>query len=355
MRAMSDRIAIDEISCSVDDNSMPQDEDFPSLHIPERWLPVPQSISPEARAVLGRAAQTPFGWYPYPELSDARGWMHYADVANANMTAMIAAAPERGDDAEFEVLNLGAFSCFRISSTSVADCEAERVLFELHGGGLIAGGGELCRIMASRASARTGATVYGPDYRMPPTHPFPAPLDDCEAAYRHVLENHKPEHIVVHGGSAGGNLAAALILRLKTGGLPLPAGLVLETPELDLTESGDTFKTNEVIDVVLQRGLLPVNRLYANGHDLGHPFLSPLFGDFSAGWPPTLLTAGTRDLFLSNAVRMLHRLRAAEAPVELLVYEAMPHGGFFGTPEDRVVQNDVLQFAQRCWTGRVDV
>ena len=129
----------------------------------------------------------------------------------------------------------------------------------------------------------------------------------------------------------------------------LPAGLVLETPQLDLTESGDSFQTNEVIDVVLQHGLGPVNRLYANGHDLASPLLSPLFGDFSGGWPPTLLTAGTRDLFLSNAVRMLHRLRDAGSAVELLVYEAMPHGGFFGTPEDQRVRRDVQRFTQRCW------
>ena len=207
--------------------------------------------------------------------------------------------------------------------------------------------------MAGRLAARTGATVYAPDYRMPPHHPYPVPLDDCVAAYRHVIDLHGADRVVVHGNSAGGNLAAALVLRLKAEGLPLPAGLVLETPELDLTESGDSFQTNRVLDVVLQDGLMPANRLYANGHALDDPFLSPLFGDFSGGWPRTLLTAGTRDLFLSNAVRMLHRLRAVGAPVELLVYEAMPHGGFFGTPDDRRVQQDVLQFAKACWQEQI--
>lgn len=144
-------------------------------------------------------------------------------------------------------------------------------------------------------------------------------------------------------------MAGALILRAKAEGLPLPASLILETPELDLTKSGDSFQTNAIIDVVLQRSLTPVNRFYANGHDLADPYLSPLLGDFSGGWPPSLLTAGTRDMFLSNAVRMLHRLRAAAAPAELLVYEAMPHGGFFGTPEDRTVARDIKEFAQRYW------
>ena len=56
---------------------------------------------------------------------------------------------------------------------------------------------------------------------------------------------------------------------------------------------------------------MPANLLYAGGHDLAHPYLSPLFGDFTRGFPPTFLQSGTRDLFLSNTVRMHRALRAA--------------------------------------------
>ena len=328
---------------------MEDPEAQPALRVPERLIAAPHSISAEARAVLGRAAETPFSWPPHPGPNDMEGWMRYAVGANANMRTMIHALPEPGDDAPFESMNLGSFNCFRCEGSVKESASSRRVLFQVHGGALIAGGGDLCRIMASRAALRMEAIVYAPDYRLPPQFPFPAALDDCVAAYRHVLGLHEPGQIVVQGSSAGGNLAAALTLRAKAEGLPLPAGLVLETPQLDLTESGDSFQTNEVIDVVLQHGLGPVNRLYANGHDLANPLLSPLFGDFSGGWPPTLLTAGTRDLFLSNAVRMLHRLRDAGSAVELLVYEAMPHGGFFGTPEDQRVRRDVQRFTQRCW------
>lgn len=320
--------------------------------IPERSIPVPNSLSAEARTVLGRAAATPMEWPPYPEPEDVTGWLRYAEAANANMLAMIKALPEPGDDAGCVVLEVGGSSCFHFPGTPDAGEDRGNVLFHVHGGALIGGGGDLCRIMAGRWAAKTGASVYAPDYRMPPLHPYPVPLDDCLAAYRLVLARHDAEQIVIHGNSAGGNLAAALVLRLKAEGIPLPGGLILETPELDLTESGDSFQTNRILDIVLQQGLMPANRLYANGHALEDRFLSPLFGEFAGGWPPTLLTAGTRDLFLSNAVRMLHRLRDANAAVELLVYEAMPHGGFFGTPEDKRVQNDVIAFAKRCWAQR---
>ena len=64
--------------------------------------------------------------------------------------------------------------------------------------------------------------------------------------------------------------------------------------------------------MVLPARLMQMNLLYAGGADLAHPYLSPLFGDVS-GFPPTLLQAGTRDLFLSNAVRMHRKLRDAPA------------------------------------------
>jgi epsilon-lactone hydrolase len=191
----------------------------------------------------------------------------------------------------------------------------------------------------------TGMIHWAVDYRMPPLHPYPTPLDDCMAVYRALLDRRAPQDIFVGGGSAGGNLAAALIARAKDEGLPMPAGLVLMTPEVDLTESGDSFTTNLGIDNVLGR-LMQTNLLYANGHDLTHPYLSPLFADVT-GFPPTFLQAGTRDLFLSNTVRMHRKLRSAGVDAELHIWEAMPHGGFGGAPEDIEIRLELRRFLDR--------
>jgi monoterpene epsilon-lactone hydrolase len=135
------------------------------------------------------------------------------------------------------------------------------------------------------------------------------------------------------------------VLRAKDEGLPMPAALVLLTPQLDLTESGDSFHTNLGIDII--GPLMPMNRFYANGHDLAHPYLSPLFGD-ATGFPPTFLQTGTRDLFLSNTVRMHRKLLAAGVQTELHVFEAMPHGGFGGnTPEDAELAAEVKRFSEQ--------
>jgi epsilon-lactone hydrolase len=190
---------------------------------------------------------------------------------------------------------------------------------------------------------------HGVDYRMPPEYPFPAALDDAVSAYRDLLARYDPARIVVSGRSAGGNLAAALMLRAKVERLAMPAGLILLSPEVDLTESGDSFQTNRLIDVVLPGSLMASNRLYAGAADLSDPLLSPLFGDL-AGFPPTLLQAGTRDLFLSNTVRLHRRLRDAGVAADLHVFEAMPHGGFTGsTPEDEDLDREISRFLARCW------
>jgi len=236
-----------------------------------------------------------------------------------------------------------------VNPDRVSPGAAGRVYLDIHGGGLFMGGGECCEAMALLNADRIAALTWSVDYRMPPEHPYPAALDDCVTAYRALLRTHRPQDIIVGGTSGGGNLAAALVLRARDEGLLLPAAVVLLTPEVDLTESGDSFQTILGIDSVLTQTLISASQLYAAGHDLAHPYLSPLFGDFTKGFPPTFLQSGTRDLFLSNTVRMHRALRAADVPAELHVFEAMPHGGFGGTREDAELDAELRRFVDSHW------
>jgi len=119
--------------------------------------------------------------------------------------------------------------------------------------------------------------------------------------------------MAIVGTSTGGGMTLAMILRAKQEGLALPAAIAPGTPWSDLTETGDSYKTNEWLDNVLvsYSGYLShAAALYANGHDMKDPQLSPIYGDFH-GFPPAILTTGTRDLFLSNTVRTHRKLREA--------------------------------------------
>ena len=94
----------------------------------------------------------------------------------------------------------------------------------------------------------------------------------------------------------------------------------------DATKTGDSFYTNEMVDNVLvsRDGFCDAaTAVYAHGHDLKDPLISPVYGDMH-GFPPAILTTGTRDLLLSNTVRAHRALRAAGVEAELEVYGASP-------------------------------
>jgi hypothetical protein len=133
-----------------------------------------------------------------------------------------------------------------------------------------------------------------------------------------------PKNIAVFGTSAGGALTLEVILRAKEKGVPLPGAISAGTPMSDVTKTGDSFYTNELVDKVLvsRDGFCDAATVvYANGHDLKDPLLSPVNGDMH-GFPPAIPTTGTRDLLLSNTVRSHRALRAAGVEAQLEVYEA---------------------------------
>jgi len=277
-----------------------------------------------------------------PALDDTDTWLELIEFGNQFVC-------ERFGGANLPVMSqlqeIGGVPVYVLRGCDVLDDDTGPLYIDIHGGALIIGAGEACDLMAQARSLTTGMITWAPDYRMPPLHPYPAALDDLMAIYRAALKVRDPDHIVVAGTSAGGNLAAALLLRARDEGLAIPGSLVLLSPEVDLTESGDTFQTLAQASNTLS-SLMQINHLYAHGADLADPYLSPLFGDLT-GFPPTFVQSGTRDLFLSNAVRFHRKLRSAGVEAELHVWEAMPHGGFAGSPEDLEVEIELRHFLDK--------
>ena len=149
-----------------------------------------------------------------------------------------------------------------------------------------------------------------------------------------LLKTYDPKNIGVFGSSTGGGMTLALVLMLKDQGLPLPGAIAAQTPWSDMAEIGDTYFTNRYTDNVLvtyDGWLDDAARVYANGHDLKDPYLSPVYGDYS-NFPPTLLISGTRDLFLSNTVRVQEKLLKEDVEVSLIVYEGQSHVQYYSAP-----------------------
>jgi monoterpene epsilon-lactone hydrolase len=306
--------------------------------------PIPASVSAEARTSIAAGVQRLATLEERPTPADTAAWKAEIALMDRAREPMIDAifrvsdaAVERREIAGVEV-GVGTPRTMR---------HPGRALLKIHGGGFTNLGGRYVEADAARSATDGGCMAYSVDYRMPPDHPYPVPLDDCVAVYRELLKSYEPARIVVAGASAGGNLAGALALKVRDLGLPMPAGLGMLTPVTDLSGGGDTWETNYGFDYVLaNRGVGGIG-LYANGHDLKDPYLSPLFGDFTKGFPPTFLQSGTRDRLLSDTVRMHRALLAAGIDAELHVWEAMPHGSFGGAPEDLEVQAQFQKFVDR--------
>jgi epsilon-lactone hydrolase len=323
----------------------------PTVHVPARDIPVPTSVSKEAQAFLALGViGPPTEW---PELDDVNGWRTtIAAAEEVILTTILGREPTAANAAaDVDEVDIDGVRVYVITPDGTPP-DDRRVYLEFHGGGFIYCAGAICRSTAIDTANYVGARVWSVDYRMPPDHAYPAALDDCITAYRALLNERLPEEIIVGGVSAGGNLAAATILRARDEGLPMPAAAVLMTPGVDLTASGDTWHTNLGLDAVLTGSYTTPFQLYAAGHDLSDPYLSPLYGDFTKGFPPTILTSGTRDLLLSDTVRMHRALHTAGVPTELHVWEAAGHSMFFGrAPEDTERNREVRRFMHEHWTG----
>lgn len=203
---------------------------------------------------------------------------------------------------------------------------AHRTVLYLHGGGYVAGSAATHRGLASSFVRAGHARVLLPDYRLAPEHRFPAALDDALATYRWLLDvdGVDPARVAFAGDSAGGGLAVALAVAARDAGLPLPAGLALLSPWVDLTGSGASVVENDHHDIWLDGTLIePAGRLYAPD-DPADPLASPLFADLT-GLPPMLVHVGTHEVLLDDARRLVTRARQQGVDASVGEFDGLWH------------------------------
>jgi epsilon-lactone hydrolase len=293
--------------------------------LPARALPVPETASPALQAMI--AAPLPSWWNRHPK--SAQEWKDFVQQRAALSVKAVAALRETMH-LKVESTIIGGVGAFIVSPSEIPEANRNRLLIHVHGGGYVFGPGEAGLPEALLMAGRGLFKVISIDYRMPPDFPYPAAIDDAMAVYKEILKTTDARKIGIFGTSTGGGMTMAMVLRAKTEGLPLPGAIAPGTPWSDMTKTGDTYFTNEMVDDVLVSNdgwLADAAALYANGHDLKDPMLSPIYGDLK-GFPPTILTTGTRDLFLSNTVRVHRKLREAGVIADLLVFEGLSHAQY---------------------------
>ena len=299
--------------------------------VPAKSVPVPTTVSPQMQAIIGQPLRT--NWDKPPTTPE--GWKQLADSIATTVAPQIPAMAERMD-VKIESSTMSGVHVYTITPNKIPAENRKRVAVHVHGGCYVLNPREAALPEAIFMAGFAHMKVISVDYRMPPDAFYPAALDDAMAVYKEVIKKNKPKNVAVFGSSAGGALTLEMMLRAKRDQLPMPGAIAPGTPMSDVTKQGDTFKTNAMVDNVLVSpdGFCDAATVfYANGHDLKDPMLSPVYGDVK-GFPPTILTSGTRDLLLSNTVRMHRALRQAGTEAVLQVFEGQSHAQFYR--DDRV-------------------
>lgn len=131
-----------------------------------------------------------------------------------------------------------------------------RVMLYVHGGAYFFGSVDEHRYQMQRHARKLRARVFAPRYRLAPQFPFPCGLQDCLAAYLHLLTVQEPSDIILAGDSAGGGMVVSMLVTLRDRGLPLPAGAVLISPWVDLTHSFPSVDGSNEFDYIPAHGFM---------------------------------------------------------------------------------------------------
>lgn len=201
-----------------------------------------------------------------------------------------------------------------------------------HQGGFVIGDLDSCDTFCSKLSADLGAVVVSVDYRLAPEYRYPAQADDADEAWAWVVEHAESlgidtRKLVVCGDSAGGQMSATLVQRLRDQGAAVqPAAQVLVYPGVDYTADdgsmvscADTFPLT--VDMIDWFG----EHAFTDAQDRADPALSPAHAASLAGLPPAIVVTAGFDPLRDQGIAYALALRAAGVHVIDRCEDALSH------------------------------
>jgi acetyl esterase/lipase len=295
-----------------------------------RTLPPPAAASDALRSAIANTPQPSVANHIQNNtFTTTKDWDQFIATRNETEEQQADVLAERFA-VVIEESEIAGVPVYSLTPAEVEPVNEDRLFVHVHGGAYVLFARRAALPEAILIAHRARIPALSIDYRMPPEHPFPAAIEDVVAVWESLLQDRPAKSMALGGSSAGGGLTLASTLRFKELGLETPGALWAGTPWADLSDTSDSLHTNEGIDrtLVAYTGVLEgAAKLYAAGRDLRTPLISPVYGDF-AGFPPTYLVTGTRDLFLSDVARVHRKMRVAGVVADLNVYEGSAHGDY---------------------------
>lgn len=288
------------------------------------YVHVPTTVSPQAQEFL-RTLPNPALKPAFPDPADIAGWNKLQAWADADGKAK--SAPLLSRHAYTATPDeLGGVPVLEVCAAGWKD--NGKVLVYTHGGAHVMYSAASSLGRAVIAAHETGLRVISVDYTLAPHVKFNQMSDQVVSAIQALLaRGQRIADTAIYGDSSGGGLAAAVVLKMRDRGLGMPAAAVLASPWLDVTPSGDTETTLHDADPnqLYEKHTRYAAAAFADPADQKHPYASPVYGDFSKGFPPTLIQGGLKEVLLSGFVRFYQALDIAGVPVKLDLYEGMIH------------------------------
>jgi acetyl esterase/lipase len=268
--------------------------------------------------LLGRLAQY---WEPVRNLFATEVDLQQLRDAAEQLHAQFPPPPE----VTVRPVNTGGVPSFLVG----ADLDPPPTMLFLHGGGYVMGSAFGYRGLAGALALAAEASVVVPEYRLAPEHPFPAAIEDALRTYMWMVDNGTPPAgLTLAGDSAGAGLAMSLLVSLQQQDLPLPGGVALMSPGIDL--SFDEITEVPVIDNEGSQPGLSIDQLkgfaaaYLGGQTLDDPVVNPYVADLT-GMPPMLIQGGSGDSIVVDAHRLADRAKEHGVDTRLELYPVPTH------------------------------
>ena len=210
------------------------------------------------------------------------------------------------------------FGCQMLTFNDIND--AERLVIYLHGGIYVNEIRLPHIIFCDKLAKKVNACVFAPIYPLAPNHSYEETYNIVEKLYDYFLTLKKP--VIIIGDSAGGGLSAAFSEHLAVKNKPQPENLILISPWVDVSMSGDyDVEFDPMLGV---DGLRKMGETWAGNLDPKNYKVSPLFGEVSK-LPKTTLFVGTHEIFYPDVVKFHDKLKNNGVDTELIVGEEMTH------------------------------
>lgn len=310
---------------------------------------IPITISTQAAKILSMYPD-PYLTEQFPDTHSVDDWLalqKMLEIRNiSNQESLIAQLEPTVTE-----INLAGVNALDIKPKNWQD--NGKIMVYIHGGAYTLFSAKSTLGSSALMANVTGLRVISVDYTLAPHAKWQQTIEQVIVVFKALhKQGYDMENIAIYGDSAGGGLAAGSVLKMRDQGMGMPAVVVLWSPWSDITNTGDSYETLKHADptYLYERVLKPSADAYADPQDQKHPYVSPVYGDYSKGFPPTLIQGGTKEIFLSNFIRHYQALDIAGNIVKLDIYEGMPHvfqTVMAGTPESDTALRKTNTFVKK--------